>query len=480
MKTIEQTIQNVFERASNENQRKAQRNKIIKTAISCLCIALMICVGCMGLIGNNPESDDYYILIDVNPSIEITVNNDDVVKAVEALNDDGEKIIKDLELKDKPAEEAVKEITASMIDQGYISEEANSVLVSIEGLNEDRDQEIKAELVDSISETFEKNNLESSIIVQSIPSEDSEIEKLSEEYGISAGKAQLINQILNQNKFLTFEELSVMNIHELNLLKVSYYIDMDNTLEVGTPQEIAYIGSTRATDIAFLDANVTSDSVNAQLECREGMMLYLVEFETEENKYRYRINAVTGEIISNEKIDFANESFMETDRPLDVVGENAALNAALERANMQNSTLIRCKYDRDWVDGTVIYNIYFTDGLYSGKYVVNAVTGEILQYSNTQEYHDRRITDSVIGEAMAKQIALNEDGLIDGNVSKYEMTLNVEEDTLVYNLFYLCNGTKYTVKIDAAEGTILQYEKVVLKDIGAPSQEDGSHISQEG
>ena len=171
---------------------------------------------------------------------------------------------------------------------------------------------------------------------------------------------------------------------------------------------------------------------------------------------------------------------METDRPLDVVGENAALNAALERANMQNSTLIRCKYDRDWVDGTVIYNIYFTDGLYSGKYVVNAVTGEILQYSNTQEYHDRRITDSVIGEAMAKQIALNEDGLIDGNVSKYEMTLNVEEDTLVYNLFYLCNGTKYTVKIDAAEGTILQYEKVVLKDIGAPSQEDGSHISQEG
>ena len=156
MKTIEQTIQNVFERASNENQRKAQRNKIIKTAISCLCIALMICVGCIGLIGNNPESDDYYILIDVNPSIEITVNNDDVVKAVEALNDDGEKIIKDLELKDKPAEEAVKEITASMIDQGYISEEANSVLVSIEGLNEDRDQEIKAELVDSISETFEK------------------------------------------------------------------------------------------------------------------------------------------------------------------------------------------------------------------------------------------------------------------------------------------------------------------------------------
>ena len=71
MKTIEQTIQNVFERASNENQRKARRNKIIKTAISCLCIALMICVGCIGLIGNNPESDDYYILIDVNPSIEI-------------------------------------------------------------------------------------------------------------------------------------------------------------------------------------------------------------------------------------------------------------------------------------------------------------------------------------------------------------------------------------------------------------------------
>lgn len=480
MRTIEQTIQNVFERANNENQRKAQRKRIIKTTISCLCIALMICVGCIGFIGNNSSSDDYYILIDVNPSVEITVNSKDTVKEVKALNEDGNKIIKDLELKDKSAEEAVKEVTDSMIAQGYISEEANSVLVTIEGLNRERDEAVKTGLLDSISEIFESNNLESSIIVQSISHENSEIEKLSEEYGISAGKAQLINQIIKQNKFLKFEELSLMNIHELNLLKVSYYIDMENTLEVGAPQEISYIGSTSAVEIALIHSNVTSDSVNVQLECKAGMMLYLVEFETEENKYRYRINAVTGEIISNEKIEFANEFFMESDRPLDVVGENAALNAALEHANMQNSTLIRCKYNRDWVDGTVIYNIYFTDGLCSGKYIVNAVTGEILQYSNTQEYHDRRIKDSVIGEAVAKQIALNKDGLVDGNISKYEMKLNIEENTLVYNLSYLCNGTKYTVKINAIEGTVLQYEKTVLKDTGAPSYEDGTNTSQEG
>ena len=66
------------------------------------------------------------------------------------------------------------------------------------------------------------------------------------------------------------------------------------------------------------------------------------------------------------------------------------------------------------------------------------------------------------------------------NIDLIVWNFNIVFFILVYNLFYLCNGTKYTVKIDAAEGTILQYEKVVLKDIGAPSQEDGSHISQEG
>ena len=142
--------------------------------------------------------------------------------------------------------------------------------------------------------------------------------------------------------------------------------------------------------------------------------------------------------------------------------------------------MIRCKQRGDWVDGTSIYHIFFTDGIQSGRYVVNARTGEILQYSMTQEYHDRSIQESVIGHLEAKRIALAADGLIDGNVSKYEMNLKAEGEGYVYTLEYICNATRYTVRMNAVDGSILSFEKQVLKDTATPPVEDGADASVEG
>ena len=75
--------------------------------------------------------------------------------------------------------------------------------------------------------------------------------------------------------------------------------------------------------------------------------------------------------------------------------------------------------------------------------------------------------------------AFDEDGL-DGRVSKYEMKLSINEDSYVYELFFICDSVKYEVAVDAISGGIVSLEKVVLTETGAPSVEDGSHISAEG
>ena len=96
-----------------------------------------------------------------------------------------------------------------------------------------------------------------------------------------------------------------------------------------------------------------------------------------------------------------------------------------------------------------------------------------------QEPKDRRVTANVIGEATAKRIALAKDGLIDGNVSKYEIKLVAANGTYTYELMFICNGVRYNVQLDAMDGTVLTFEKTVLRDTGSPSAEDGSHVSSE-
>ncbi len=483
MKPIEKTIETVFERKNNyEMHKKIQRAKAIKTVsiVSCACLLLGIFVGGGAMLTKTFAAEDYRILLDINPSIEISVDKNNNVKEIDGLNADGDNILEGMDLKGESTTDALKNVISEMVDKGYISEEANSVLVSIEGVDQDKSDAIKEQIANSITETLNEKSIEGAIIIQSISSDDEILNLESETYGISAGKAQLIHQILEQNKLLNFEELSQMSIHELNLLRISYYVDMENAYESGTPVEFAYIGAQNAKDIAQTDAKVNVDSFEAKLECRSSKMIYCVEFDTETNKYRYIINAVTGEILSSEKIDFMKDNFFEGDKEIATVGENAALLAALSNAGMEDSTLIRCKYNADWVDGTVVYNIFFTDGIKSGRYVVNARTGEILQYSITQEYHDRSVKSTVIGDFEAKRIALAKDGLIDGNVSKYEMNLRLDGETYVYDLNYICDANRYIVKINAESGTIISFEKIVLKDTGSSSVEDGTRSSVEG
>lgn len=481
MKTTSEMIQNVFSRKeAYEIKQKARRTALRKTltAVCCFCLVLGLAAFGMWHLGGEREEWAYRILLDVNPSIEICANWEDVVVEANALNRDGEQILRDSDVEGKPVGEAVKELTDALVENGYISAEANSILVSVEETTDEKTEAVKESISEGISESLANREVEGAVILQTLP-EDSELNRVAEEYSISVGKAQLINQILEQNKLRTFAELSSMSIHELNVLKVSYYVQLEQTSEVGEPGYMAYIGQENANAIAVGDAAAVADEVEINLDCANGMMIYRVEFEDGTHDYRYDINAVTGEIISAQKQEVGKNTFVEKEKDSSFVGENAALYAALDHAGMTDSILTWCKQEKDWENGMAVYKLFFTDGKYSGRYVVDARTGEILQHSLTQEYHDRSVNAQVIGEAAAKRIALAKDGLVDGNVSKYECKLQAENSAYTYVMNFICNGVKYRVQVDAVSGAVLVFEKNGLQETGAPSVEDGSHTSAE-
>ena len=491
MKNAKTVIENVYEKMekqqAKDRKRRAVAIKLCATVSSlCLTAALVLGVGLgMGAFTEKtPEKSmdaGYKVLLDVNPSIEISVSEEDIIMDVQSLNTDADAIIEGKEVKGKELSEGVNILVEELVDKGYISKESNSVLVSIEGSKKEKSEKVKEKLAEKIQTRLTEKEVEGSVVVQELPANSAaSLKGVAAEYGISPGKAQMIAQIIEKNGLHTYEELAPMTVHQLNVLRHEYYANHIDAQVKGNPSTTAYIGEEKAIQIATTDAGVTPAETRTELTCHRGSMVYCVEFEDDTYDYRYRVNATTGEILTAEKVQPGKDKFFQGETPEATVGEQAALNAALAHAGVENSKLIRCKYKTDWVNNMSVYDIYFTDGITSGTYVINARTGEIVKYNVIKENHDRSVSATIIGEAKAMGIALAKDGLVEGNVSKYEMNLKKKGDGYIYDLMFICNGVKYKAEIAAEDGAVLLFDKLNLKETGAPSVETEKAPSQEG
>ncbi|GAB6172812.1 anti-sigma factor domain-containing protein [Paradesulfitobacterium aromaticivorans] len=72
-----------------------------------------------------------FVSLDINPSVELTVNAREQVLKVSAVNSDGEKILQNLELKNLPVLEAMSKIMEQAVGMGYLTNEHSWVLVGL-------------------------------------------------------------------------------------------------------------------------------------------------------------------------------------------------------------------------------------------------------------------------------------------------------------------------------------------------------------
>ena len=147
------------------------------------------------------------VTLDINPSIEISLNYKNKVVRIEGLNDDGKELLKDNKLKGNSLEVAIEDITELVIEKGYITESDNHILINVEG------KDIKDEVVTLINNEFKEKNTECNVITQEI---DESAKVNAEKYGISESKASYIESLLKDNSDITFEELKDKSINEIN------------------------------------------------------------------------------------------------------------------------------------------------------------------------------------------------------------------------------------------------------------------------
>ena len=146
------------------------------------------------------------VTMDINPSVSLSLNRMAKVIKAEGINEDGKKLLQDNKLKGESLENAIDNISDLVIDNGYFSNENNHILVNVEG-------EIKEDVSKILTNEIKEKKIECEIIFQELS--DSSKENASK-YGISENKASYIEEVIKDNKDITFEDLKDKSINEIN------------------------------------------------------------------------------------------------------------------------------------------------------------------------------------------------------------------------------------------------------------------------
>ena len=155
--------------------------------------------------------------IDVNPSVELSINRKERVLDVKALNADAGSILEDMDLKGVDLNVAVNAVVGSMVTHGYLDEVDNAILVTVSNDSVSKARQLRASVVEDIATTLKENQVDAVVYDQQVIA-DEEMSALAEQYGISYGKAYFLKELIDQNEGLgpeDMEELAGMTIEEI-------------------------------------------------------------------------------------------------------------------------------------------------------------------------------------------------------------------------------------------------------------------------
>ena len=298
----------LFKERKYEMTKEKKKNLNFIPKLAGALMVIVVCIGGLLLFRNNQNRVyDSIINFDVNPSVELKIDEDREVVSAQALNEDGQKVLDNMDLRDADLTVAVNAIIGSMLKNGYLTVTENSILVSVKNKDASKAKALEEEISNDISAILNASSINASILSQAYD-DDANAQNLAAENNISEGKARLISNIISSNitdskgNLYTFDALKDLSINELNLLVSSKNVTVKDTQKNGEASSSSYITRDSARDIAINAAGVSLDNVRAlevELDADDGRLVYEVEFKSGDSEYDYEIDAKSGEIIKN-------------------------------------------------------------------------------------------------------------------------------------------------------------------------------------
>ncbi|MCR4909341.1 MAG: anti-sigma factor domain-containing protein [Lachnospiraceae bacterium] len=174
-----------------------------------------------------------YISLDVNPSLEYTLNRRNKVIGVRALNEDAEDIVKAVKkagIKNATVARTLQETTAVLSEANYFSDDAEDyMLVGVSSGDEQRSMDIESE-VQSVAESELKDSV--SVCTVSTTLEE---RKKARSLGVSAGRYGTMKEVVARTDG-NIDELSAEELDEMSG-SVKTLLENSNKIAAAEPKE---------------------------------------------------------------------------------------------------------------------------------------------------------------------------------------------------------------------------------------------------
>lgn len=191
------------------SERRQKRLRMAPRLASAVCCAALLLLGGEGYQLYFTEASA--ISIDVNPSIELSLNRFDRVVEVRAFNEDGERLLSSLSLRNKAYRQAIEELLTSAEVQPYLK--PNSIInFTLESDTADAETLLQS-VEDCVSHTLSQTG---DRIQAEYGCADSETREAAHEHGMSVGKYQKIQELLETDPNATFDDFKDDSIQELH------------------------------------------------------------------------------------------------------------------------------------------------------------------------------------------------------------------------------------------------------------------------
>lgn len=268
-------------------QEKKKRKMGIKPILS-VAAALVLIVGAASVYGNL-SAPRYAVTVDVNPSVELTVNGFNRVSETTPKNDDAKALIDTDALKGKSISDAMDTLTEKLCADGYLSKNCNGILVSVRDLKGSGSDKLCTKIVSSVEQATERAGFNYAVLYQELDGSESEV----------SGKSTLAEKLSGSYDAFDADTLSNSSVQELIFLSDSLETLPDKTELYGRLN--GYRSSIDARLIAAeAAAGVDNGSVSQSIVRYAGQLAYEVVFSDGGKTQRYFVSAATGEVLGHE------------------------------------------------------------------------------------------------------------------------------------------------------------------------------------
>ncbi len=339
------------------------------------------------------------IAVDINPSLELAVDDRGLVATVRALNREAETVLGTLALIGLGAEEALDAVIDSAVHLGYLTEDRNSILISVDNDDPTYARQLQSDLSARVSARLDAAEMKASVITQTYAADGGE--------GSSAAKIALAKKIfaasLPAAEGMSVEQLCALSIEELNaILGDRPYLVVDD-IEVWrekypdmlTPQAALYIA---LGECRIPERQASKIYISLMHAAPMDTVFYVVRIFIPDRAYGYILHA---EGLAGGTVIDAQSGFFPLDQagPNSHIGTEAPLDRHLLERFVRIERVIRVVWRDAGVRGTAeehhlvctlekqtqdfVYCLRFDDGALAYEYVVDVYTGQILRKNSS-------------------------------------------------------------------------------------------------